>query len=191
MNQVRPAGTSSPSQQSASSESARPPYQVLAYLIRRLEQICQGRVAEALFGTDIGLLQLAVLAHIDDQPDIDQARLAERASIDRTNTGRIVDQLEAMGLVDRRVNGSDRRARVLRLTQGGVQLRRRLRPLARKAQDGLLASLSPKESEVLINLLVRVIQANEAYIRPGAGRRKAGTHQTRANKSRPSPSNKN
>jgi hypothetical protein len=35
----------------------------------------------------------------------------------------------------------------------------------------LLASLSPKERSVLIDLLVRVIQANEIYIRPGAGGR--------------------
>jgi hypothetical protein len=71
-----------------------------------------------------------------------------------------------------------------------VQLRRRLRPLARSAQESLLASLSSKEREVLIDLLVRVVKANEAYVRPGAGRRKPGARQTRANKSRPSPTNK-
>jgi DNA-binding MarR family transcriptional regulator len=190
MAQGRPTSTSSLPRPAADNRGVPPPYRVIAYLVRRLEQICQGMVAEALSGTDIGLLQLAVLAHIDDQPDIDQSRLADRASIDRTNTGRIVDQLEGMGLVDRRVNGSDRRARLLRLTERGVQLRRRLRPLARSAQESLLASLSSKEREVLIDLLVRVVKANEAYVRPGAGRRKPGARQTRANKSRPSPTNK-
>jgi len=165
-----------------------PPRRLIAYLVRRLEQICQAIVAEALSGTDIGLLQLAVLAHIDDYPDIDQSRLAEKVSIDRTNTGRIVDQLEAMGLVDRRVNGSDRRARVLRLTPRGGQLRRKLRPLSRAAQDRLLSSLSAREREVLLDLLVRIVKANEPYARPGAGRRKAGS--ATASKSRPSPSNR-
>ena len=46
--------------------------------------------------------QWAVLTIIENHPEIDQSRLAEVVSIDKTNTGRLVDQLEAKGLVERR-----------------------------------------------------------------------------------------
>jgi hypothetical protein len=48
----------------------------------------------------------------------------------------------------------------------------------------------PEEKGMLMELLLRVIESNEAYARPGAGRRKQGFRQGPANKSRHSPSNK-
>ncbi len=120
------------------------------------------------------MLQWAVLIHIAAQADIDQSRLAEMVSIDKTNTGRLVDQLESMGLVERRPNGADRRAWMLRLTRIGQEVERRLRPRARASQDRLLSCLAARDREIFVDLLGRVVAANEAYIRPGAGRRKPG-----------------
>jgi len=37
---------------------------------------------------------------------------------------------------------------------------------------GILAALTPKERELFLDLLVRVVEANRALARPGAGRRK-------------------
>jgi hypothetical protein len=38
----------------------------------------------------------------------------------------------------------------------------------------ILAPLTAKEQEVFLNFLVRVVEANRALARPGAGRRKPG-----------------
>lgn len=129
-------------------------------------------VAEVVEEEGLTMLQWAVLVHIHARPDIDQSRLAETASTDKTNTGRLVDQLEVMGLVERLPHGSDRRAWMLRLTMRGEQLRRRLRPRALASQERLLSCLNEKERNVFLGLLTRVVDANESYIRPGAGRRK-------------------
>ena len=40
----------------------------------------------------------------------------------------------------------------------------------------ILSVLSAAERKALIDMLVRVIEANEAYVRPGAGRRKRSRH---------------
>jgi DNA-binding MarR family transcriptional regulator len=80
--------------------------------------------------------------------------------------------MESKGLIVRSVNGADRRARHLRLSPRGARLRERLRPKAHLAQARLLSCLTPTEREILLELLVRVIDANEKYARPGAGRRK-------------------
>ena len=98
--------------------------------------------------------------------------LADIVSIDRTNTGRFVDRLEAKGLVERRPNGADRRVWMLRCTPRGKKLRERLVDGARATQDMLLATLSKAEQKQFIDLLERVVAANEAYVRPGAGRKR-------------------
>ncbi|WFU25631.1 MarR family transcriptional regulator [Bradyrhizobium sp. CB1717] len=129
-------------------------------------------VAEEFEGEDMPVSQWAVLTIIDTNPEIDQSRLAGVVSIDKTNTGRLVDELEAKGLVERCVNEADRRVWKLRCTPLGRKLRKRLRPRALATQDRLLACLEPAERELFIDLMSRVVAANEKYARPGAGRRK-------------------
>jgi len=92
--------------------------------------------------------------------------------IDRTNVGQIVDELEAKGMVRRRVNGVDRRARELSVTARAAKLRRLMRPRVLAAQGSVLAPLKPAERVLLVDLLTRVVEANEIHARPGAGRRR-------------------
>jgi DNA-binding MarR family transcriptional regulator len=144
-------------------------------LARRFHLICATVVAETLAEEGLTPLQYAVLAYLYVQPDVDQNGLAARLGIDRASTSQLVDHLETSGLVDRRINGNDRRGRLLRLTARGTKLRERLQPVGRAAEARILMPLSPDERETLIALLVRVVAANEAYARPGAGRRKPGS----------------
>jgi DNA-binding MarR family transcriptional regulator len=117
-------------------------------------------------------LEFAVLIHLNATPGIDQNTLAARLALDRTSTGALVHGLEKKGLVTRAVSSTDRRARVLELTSKGAALHARVRPKGEAAQAEILSVLSPSERKTLIDLLVRVVEANEAYVRPGAGRRK-------------------
>jgi DNA-binding MarR family transcriptional regulator len=148
------------------------PHRVPFPLARRFAQICATVVADAYAGEELRTLEYAALACLDDFPGIDQRQLARLMGVDRTNVGQIVEELEARGLVDRRVNGDDRRARELRATARGQKLRRDLRPKLLAAQAGVLAPLTLKEQCLLIDLLARVVEANEVHARPGAGRRR-------------------
>ena len=141
-------------------------------LARRFHQICVAVVTEALEGEDQTPLQYAVLAYLYVAPDIDQNGLAARLGIDAASTSQLVDQLEQRGIVRRRVGSEDRRVRLLRLTPAGARLRERLHPIGRAAEIRILGALEPAERQHLVELLLRVLQANEAYARPGAGRRK-------------------
>jgi DNA-binding MarR family transcriptional regulator len=129
-------------------------------------------LAEAFEDEAMPVSEWAVLTMIDNHPEIDQSRLAEVVAIDKTNTGRLVDELEAKGLVERRPHNSDRRVWLLRCTSLGCKTRKRLRPRALATQEQLLSSLKPTDRELLIDLISRVVKANEKYVRPGAGRRK-------------------
>jgi DNA-binding MarR family transcriptional regulator len=152
------------------------PYRrVPAYLIRRLQMISTSIFAEAFEGENMSLSEWAVLTIIDNHPDIDQSRLAEVVSIDRVNTGRLVDELESRGLVERNFDEADRRVWRLRCTRRGLHTRKRLLPRALASQDRLLACLRPQDRNAFIDLMFQIVTANEKYIRPGAGRRKRKT----------------
>jgi DNA-binding MarR family transcriptional regulator len=141
-------------------------------LSRRLYQIAVARAAEVQEGHGIVPIEFAILIHLNASPGIDQNTLAARLALDRTSTGALVHGLEEKGLVTRAVRSTDRRARVLELTAKGAALHAKLRPQGEAAQAEILSVLSAAERKGLIDMLVRVIEANEAYIRPGAGRRK-------------------
>jgi DNA-binding MarR family transcriptional regulator len=85
----------------------------------------------------------------------------------------LVHRLAAAGYIERRVNLEDRRARTLRLTARGQALRDRLRADGRASQERILAPLAQKERTLFLAMLTRLVEAHEAYARPGNGRRRA------------------
>jgi DNA-binding MarR family transcriptional regulator len=157
-------------------------YRSPGYLARRFQQVCAAMISEPLALEGLTQLQWAVLCCVDDRPGIDQRRLAETLGIAPFNAGQVIDQLEAMGNVERRLNGADRRVRQLSVTARGAKLRRRLQPGNTLTNARILAPLTPSERKLLTDLLIRVIEGNAAYARPGAGRRKRGSKQLPSNK---------
>jgi DNA-binding MarR family transcriptional regulator len=131
-------------------------------LARHFIQICTEASSDVLASEGMKTGQFSVLAHLSREPGIDQSTLAVRIGVEPARVSQLADELDAMGLIDRRVNGTDRRARVLSLTPRGEAVRARLQPAVRKAQTRVIASLSVQERELLLDLLVRVIQANRA-----------------------------
>jgi len=148
---------------------------VLAPLVRRLQQICLSMIAEAVADAELVQLEYALLVFVDDVPGISQQTLSEALGIDRNNVSLITDKLEARGLLKRSVNGADRRARELYITPQGKKLWRGCRSRVRKANERILACLNAEEKELLLDSLVRVVNANKMHARPGGGRRKRGS----------------
>jgi len=142
-------------------------------LARRFYQIATAVTAEVHKRERTGLrhLEFGVMVRVHDTPGLDQNTLAEWMALDRTTISTLVYSLEQQGLLERTVNGADRRARVLRLTPAGRALHDRIRVKTEAAQQRTLAVLSPAERRALVDMLVRVIEANQAYVGPGAGRR--------------------
>jgi DNA-binding MarR family transcriptional regulator len=144
-------------------------------LARRLQQICASLHAEALAGSGIVMLEFATLRFAAEFPGIEQWRLADAIGIDRNSASLIGEALERKGLIDRRVNGADRRARELYLTSKGHSTFKNLLPKIRMANKRTLAPLSAREQTVFIDLFVKLIEGNSVHARPGAGRRKRGS----------------
>jgi DNA-binding MarR family transcriptional regulator len=85
------------------------------------------------------------------------SELGERAVLSRTRVSRIVDDLVAAGLVERRANPDDRRSSFAQLTEKGrAELRRAAPHYLAGIEKHFLALLDPGERTVLATALQRV-----------------------------------
>lgn len=131
------------------------------HLIRRLNQISTQvfatRVQEA--GFDLTPVQFAALDAVNAEPGMDQARIAERIAYDRATIGGVIDRLEHKGLVVRRVNQRDRRAREVELTAKGKKVYGDILPVVAALQTEILTGLEDSEREAFQRLAQKVIHA--------------------------------
>src|SRR5262245_28475235 len=105
---------------------AEPPwYGIPTAIARRFHQICVARTSDLVSSAGLTPLQYGVMLHLSRTtglPGIEQNGLAERINVDRNTASLLVEQLVNKGLLERRVNGADRRSRLLSLTTRGEAL---------------------------------------------------------------------
>ena len=127
-------------------------------LARRFQQHAVAAFhAAAAAGADITPVQFAVLSELHQRPGIDQATLAGHVALDRTTTSGVVDRLAEKGLLTRRVNAADRRARTLEITAAGAKLLTRVEPAVAAAQATILSGLDAAEAAELVRLLKKAL----------------------------------
>ncbi len=100
-----------------------------------------------------GYLVLAVAGQGEPRS---QLALAQHLGVDRTAMTYLLDDLEAAGLVERRPDPADRRARRVAPTPDGLALLREVKATLRDVEDGLLAPLDDEERVVLRGMLRRL-----------------------------------
>jgi DNA-binding MarR family transcriptional regulator len=82
--------------------------------------------------------------------------LADHLGIVPRSLTTVVDALEEAGLVRREIDPRNRRAILLRLTDGGTAVRDDLREARRRAAEDLFAPLTPADRGLLGDLLARL-----------------------------------
>lgn len=150
------------------------------HLIRRAHQLSSGMFAErvAQAGYDVTQVQFGALTAIKTFPGLDQASLAEMIAYDRVTIGGVLDRLQAKGYIERSISTTDRRARVLTLTDQGLMVLTALLPVVEAVQTDIIAELSINEQKTLMALLQKImkIQTNNAiepnpHNNPATGKR--------------------
>jgi DNA-binding MarR family transcriptional regulator len=102
--------------------------------------------------------QAGLLLHAGSQP-VGLSRLAELLETDTAGMTRLVDRLEAKGLLRRRRHGQDRRAVLVELTDQGRALLPRLPPVFGQVTRLLFDGFSVEETDTL-TALCRRLHAN-------------------------------
>jgi MarR family transcriptional regulator, lower aerobic nicotinate degradation pathway regulator len=99
----------------------------------------------------------AVLVVIDAEGPMSQRALGRRLRIDKSPMVGVVDDLERLGLAERRRSESDRRVQAIHLTaKGAAVLRKRVLPLAERENRRTFGALDDDERELLHGLLLRL-----------------------------------
>jgi DNA-binding MarR family transcriptional regulator len=97
----------------------------------------------------LSMWQYVVLATLAHGSASSQLALAQQIHYDKTRLIALLDGLVAEGLVSRSPDPSDRRARVVRLTELGTRRHAAVRDAIRAVEDRKLAGLSPEERRTL------------------------------------------
>jgi DNA-binding MarR family transcriptional regulator len=100
--------------------------------------------------------RMTVLWMIASDPGVNQSTLAQRLSITRASMVKVIDTLEARGLVQRHAVEGDRRSYALAVTPEGVSEVQRHRELLLRFEKALAAGLSAAERRELFRLLEKV-----------------------------------
>jgi DNA-binding MarR family transcriptional regulator len=151
----------------------QPPPEPLASAVGFLLSWNGQRMAQMFAGAlePLGLRppQFGLMTLIDAEPGRTQQELVASSMIDASSMVAILDELEELGLVERRQNPSDRRKHALHLTRRGSSTLARARKVAIGIADEALAPLDAKERETL-RLLLRKLAGVEKGQRAGARR---------------------
>ena len=136
----------------------------ISHLARRLHALCHAALMEVTGPEELEPLEFAAVASIHDAPGIDVAQLAERLGIDPATAKRIVKRLAQRGFIESSPQAGGRHPRAFVVTSAGDDLIRRLRPVIRAIHDRIMAPLSERDRETLIELLVRVIKTRDLEV---------------------------
>jgi DNA-binding MarR family transcriptional regulator len=103
----------------------------LAFWVSRVYQAARGEMYRAFRAHDVELTpeQWAVLVRLFEQDGRTQGEISESTFRDPPTISRILDGMEARGLVERRPHPEDGRARAVHLTRRGRALEKKLVPV--------------------------------------------------------------
>jgi MarR family transcriptional regulator, transcriptional regulator for hemolysin len=86
-----------------------------------------------------------------------QIRLAERCALDKTTMVVTMDELERAGLAERRPSPTDRRARIIAVTEAGADIVRRADAIVHRIYSDVLDSLGDGQRDPFLDGLERLV----------------------------------
>jgi MarR family transcriptional regulator, lower aerobic nicotinate degradation pathway regulator len=129
------------------------------YLMKFVSERASERFERKLAREGIRSKHAEVLLVIDAEGAMSQRALGRRLRIDKSPMVGLVDDLERLGLAERRRGTSDRRVQDIHLTAKGRAALERVVRLADEANERMFRVLDDDERSVLQGLLLRVAEA--------------------------------
>ena len=108
-------------------------------------------------------VQYGILTVLSRNPWLDQTAIGYELGLDRTTSADVIKRLEEKGLVERRVNPTDKRSRQANITPEGLALMESLKDGMARSQQRLIEPLSPADRKTFMTLLAEVVEANNQH----------------------------
>ena len=126
----------------------------VGHLLRKANQRHLAIFARAI--PDLTPPQFAALARLAEVGEASQNQLGQMVAMDAATIKGVIDRLKSRGLVELSNHGSDRRRRVVSLTEAGLEVVAALTTPALTITAETLSPLTPKEAGTLLDLLSRI-----------------------------------
>ncbi|GIH25769.1 hypothetical protein Aph01nite_40790 [Acrocarpospora phusangensis] len=133
----------------------------LSFLLDHTSHVLRTRMAAALAEIGLTARMHCVLVHALEE-ERTQIQLAELGDMDKTTMVVTVDALEQAGLAERRPSSTDRRARVIVVTEKGAEVARRSQEIVDGVHRSALDALSGEDGEALIRIMTRLAEGQLA-----------------------------
>lgn len=127
----------------------------LSFLLDHTSHVLRTRMAAELAEIGLTARMHCVLVHALEE-ERTQAQLAEIGDMDKTTMVVTVDALEKAGLAERRPSTTDRRARIIAVTEAGAGVAARSQEIVDGVHESALAALPEEERTVLLRALNRL-----------------------------------
>jgi len=105
--------------------------------------------------------QFAALNALYGEPNLDQRTLGIRVSLDRSTMAEVVARLSARDLIRTERDTHDGRRKTITLTTKGLHAVQQLIPRTHAMTARLVGPLDTRQRDELLQLLTRVVRANE------------------------------
>ncbi|HTE60245.1 MAG TPA: MarR family winged helix-turn-helix transcriptional regulator [Solirubrobacteraceae bacterium] len=132
------------------------------YLLTFIAEHVTDRFEREIAQHGIRTRHASVLVVIDAEGPMSQRALGRRLRIDKSPMVGVLDDLERLGLAERRRSDSDRRVQAIHLTRKGRAVLDRVLEIADVENARMFGLLDDAEREQLHHLLLRVAEASAA-----------------------------
>jgi MarR family transcriptional regulator, organic hydroperoxide resistance regulator len=129
----------------------------ITWLLHRAAQRMHVVTGEQAEKHGLSLREHIIMSAVDKTPGLTQVELAKTLGLDKTTLMSQLDRLEQQGLIIRRPDPRDRRARIPELTRAGQQLRAEVAAASAAAEAEALSSFSAADVDVFRRMLFELI----------------------------------
>jgi DNA-binding MarR family transcriptional regulator len=107
-------------------------------------------------GYDLTHAQWVVLIKLDEKEGKPMQELIDLLYKEKTTVTRMIDGLEKRGLIEKKPVSGDKRARQVFLTEDGIEIRKKLNPIALDFNEKISENLTDEEINQLISILKKI-----------------------------------
>ncbi|WP_371578642.1 MarR family winged helix-turn-helix transcriptional regulator [Streptomyces sp. NBC_01314] len=128
----------------------------LSFLLDHTSHVLRSQMSAALAEIGLTARMHCVLVHALEE-ERTQIQLAEIGDMDKTTMVVTVDALEKAGLAERRPSSTDRRARIIAVTDEGARIAGQSQKIVDRVHRDALATLPEEDREALLRTLKRLV----------------------------------